>query len=89
MTTEAMSRQELLRLPAAVKLPVAARALGLGRNKAYELVRAGRFPCTVLHLGNSYRVPTAGLLRLLGIEEAEDLRNAGHNGGSARGRPGG
>jgi excisionase family DNA binding protein len=76
MASTALSREELLQLPAVVKLPVAARALGLGRNKAYELVHAGKFPCTVLHLGNAYRVPTAELLRLLGITTQNETPTA-------------
>ena len=62
-----MSRAELLALPVAVDLPTAARAIGLGRSTAYELARRHEFPCRVLQVGNSYRVPTAELLRVLGI----------------------
>ncbi|WP_242642104.1 hypothetical protein [Lentzea alba] len=47
----------------------AGRALGIGRTKAYELARAEDFPARVLRLGNTYRVVTADLLRLLGVEE--------------------
>ncbi|WP_153036871.1 helix-turn-helix domain-containing protein [Amycolatopsis sp. YIM 10] len=46
----------------------AARALGIGRTTAYALAREGGFPCPVLRVGGEYRVPTAGLLRLLEIE---------------------
>lgn len=63
-----MTRAELLALPAVVDVTTAARALGLGRSTAYELARRGEFPCRVLHIGSSYRVPTADLLRVLGIE---------------------
>ena len=62
-----MTRAELLALPVAVDLATAARALGLGRSTAYELARRREFPCRVLHVGSSYRVPTADLLRVLGI----------------------
>lgn len=62
-----MTRSELLALPVAVDLTTAARALGLGRSTAYELARRREFPCRVLLLGSSYRVPTADLLRVLGI----------------------
>jgi excisionase family DNA binding protein len=47
---------------------LAARALGLGRSTAYELARRNELPCRVLHVGSSYRIPTADLLRVLGIE---------------------
>ncbi|KAA2252479.1 helix-turn-helix domain-containing protein [Solihabitans fulvus] len=66
---------ELGDLPAAVDLMTAARALGFGRTKAYELARLGIFPCSVIKVGDTYRVPTAGLLHLLGV----DLPLARHN----------
>ncbi len=45
--------------------PTAALALGIGRTKAYQLVRAGEWPTKVLRLGSRYRVVTADLRRLL------------------------
>lgn len=68
-TQRGMTRDELLALPAAIDLPTAGRAFGFGRNKAFELARRGEFPVRVLRLGNSYRVPTAEVLRALGIDE--------------------
>ncbi len=65
-----MTRSELLALHVAVDLTTAARALGLGRSTAYELARRREFPCRVLQVGSSYRVPTADLLRVLGITPA-------------------
>jgi predicted DNA-binding transcriptional regulator AlpA len=65
---EAMTREELLRLPAVIDVPTANRALGLGRSKGYELAKRGRYPCKVLKAGRSYRVVTADLLRVLEIE---------------------
>src|SRR5256885_16708528 len=65
----AMTRPELLGLPAAVPLwPTAARALGIGRTKAHQLARAGQFPVPLLRLGAAYRVRTTDLWVLLGIE---------------------
>jgi excisionase family DNA binding protein len=64
----AMKAAELLAMPVTVDVGTAARALGIGRSTGYELVRRGEFPCRVLSVGSSYRVPTADLLRLLGIE---------------------
>jgi len=43
----------------------AARILGIGRTKAYELARRGEFPCPVIRVGDLYRVSTPDLLRLL------------------------
>lgn len=66
--SDGMTRAELLALPVTVSIGTAARALGLGRSTGYELARRGEFPCRVLRLGSSYRVPTADLLRVLGME---------------------
>jgi hypothetical protein len=33
------------------------------------LIRLGQFPCPVLRIGHKYRIPTAFVLRTLGIEE--------------------
>jgi len=62
---------ELLALPLMVDVSTAARALGLSRSTGYELARRDDFPCRVLHVGSSYRVPTAELLRVLGIDLTE------------------
>jgi hypothetical protein len=64
-----MSREEILALPATTDVVTAGRALGLGRGTAYQLVAAGEFPCKVLTLGTRYRVVTADLLRVLGIDD--------------------
>jgi predicted DNA-binding transcriptional regulator AlpA len=65
---DVLTRAELLALPAAVDVATAARALGLGRSTAYELARRDAFPCRVLRVGSSYRIPTAELLRVLGLD---------------------
>ena len=56
-----------LRASATVDLMTAALALGMGRTKAYDLARRDQFPCRVIRIGETYRVPTAGLLELLGV----------------------
>lgn len=56
-----------LRASATVDLMTAARALGLGRTKAYDLARRDQFPCRVIRIGETYRIPTPGLLQLLGV----------------------
>jgi helix-turn-helix protein len=53
-------------LPAVIDLVTAAKILGIGRTKAYELAQADNFPCRVLRIGGSYRVPTSELLRTIG-----------------------
>jgi hypothetical protein len=81
-----MTHEELLALPVTVDLPTAARALGLGRNKAYELARHERFPCRVLQVGRRYVVPTAELRRTLGITVLEDPPS-GNGTGNAKPSP--
>jgi hypothetical protein len=66
MVRAGMSLAELGELPAVIDLVTAGRALGLGRTKSYELARSGDFPCLILRVGNTYRVPTPELLTLLG-----------------------
>lgn len=65
--TAALTRGELLALPAVIDIETAGRALGLGRTTAHALARAGKFPVPVLRLGRLYRVPTAGVLELLHV----------------------
>jgi hypothetical protein len=60
-----------LRASATVDLMTAARALGMGRTKAYELAKRDAFPCRVLRIGDQYRIPTGGLLELLGLAAEE------------------
>jgi hypothetical protein len=48
--------------------PDAARAWGVGRARAFELAREGKFPFPVYRLGRSFRVPTAALRRALGLD---------------------
>ncbi|MFF1692715.1 helix-turn-helix domain-containing protein [Streptomyces sp. NPDC058257] len=60
---------EALDLPLSVDLRTAARAFGICPATAYKLIRLGAFPCPVLRVGGRYRIPTAYLLRTLGIEE--------------------
>lgn len=74
-----MSRTELLALPVTVDLVTAARALGLGRTKAYELARAGAFPCRVLRVGRTYSVPAADLLGLLGVTPPDHVSDSGED----------
>lgn len=63
-----MGLEELLSLPATVNVTTAGRALGIGRDKAYELIRNGIFPVRTLTLGGTVRVPTAELWKALGVE---------------------
>ncbi|EIV91331.1 AlpA family transcriptional regulator [Frankia sp. QA3] len=62
------SPENLRRLPLVLDLPTAAPLFGIGRTFAYELARAGEFPCPVRRYGRLYRVRTADLLHALGLE---------------------
>ena len=66
-----------LRASATVDLMTAAAALGLGRTKAYELARRDEFPCRVIRIGETYRIPTPGLLELLGVAPEEPTTSPG------------
>jgi hypothetical protein len=61
MPTKTLGREELLYLPVVVSVCVALAplglGLGLGRNQAYDLIKAGLFPCHVLRLGRGLRPP--------------------------------
>lgn len=63
-----LTSDELLALPAVIDLETANRALMIGRSTGYGLAKQGAYPVKVLRLGNAYRVVTADLLRLLGLE---------------------
>lgn len=58
---------ELQQLPAVVDLITAARALGIGRTKAYDLAKRDEFPCRILRVRGAYLVPTAEIFKLLGL----------------------
>jgi hypothetical protein len=58
---------QLHTLPTVVDLMTAARALGIGRTKAYQLANADEFPCRIIRVGTAYHVPTAELLKTLGV----------------------
>jgi hypothetical protein len=66
-----------LRARATVDLMTAAGALGLGRTRAYDLARHDAFPCRVIRIGETYRVPTPGLLELLGAAAEEPYGASG------------
>lgn len=69
-----MSVEELRGLPATVNVTTAGRALGIGRDKAYELIKKGAFPVRTLSLGDTVRIPTAELWRILGVDVREDVK---------------
>ena len=58
--------RDLQDLPPTLDLMTAARILGIGRTKAYELAKKDNFPVRTIRIGDLYRVSTTDLLRLLG-----------------------
>jgi hypothetical protein len=50
----------------ATDVETAGAILGIGRTKAYELTKTGRFPVRVLRIGRRYVVPIPEILTLLG-----------------------
>ncbi|MFF1834263.1 DNA-binding protein [Streptomyces sp. NPDC058231] len=71
-----MTTRELLDLPPTTDLETAGRAFGIGRTTAYQLARAGDFPCRVVRAGRLFRVVTADMLRVLQVPGAEDAAPA-------------
>lgn len=65
---DAMTMEELLRMPSVIGLEEAGRALGMSRQHTFNTNQAGEFPVPVLKVGSRYKVPTAPLLRFLGVE---------------------
>ena len=53
-------------LGATTDIQTAGAILGIGRTKAYEMVREGNFPVPVLRIGRRIVVPTPPILTLLG-----------------------
>lgn len=69
MAIKGLTPEQILALPAAVDIPKAGECFGIGRSKAYELARAGKFPVPVLPLGDMFRVTRSSILAYLGIED--------------------
>jgi predicted site-specific integrase-resolvase len=51
-------------------VPDAAGLLGISVTTAYDRIRRGAFPVKVIKVGRRYRVVTADLRRLLGLDDA-------------------
>ncbi|WP_226599513.1 DNA-binding protein [Streptomyces violascens] len=62
-----MSLEELLSLPVAVSVSTAARALAIGKDKAYSLIKAGTFPAKTFPAGGTLRVSTPSLWKVLDV----------------------
>lgn len=62
-------------LGAVTDLVTAGKIFQFSRSLSYELVRTNDFPAPVLRIGNRYRVPVAGILKVLGLTSPNDLIN--------------
>lgn len=80
-----LTSDELLNLPAVIDLHTANRALMIGRSTGYGLAKQGAYPVKVLRLGNAYRVVTADLLKLLGLERQQSEGGQMEAGGDRHG----
>lgn len=59
--------KELLKEKLTVDVGTASSFLGIGRTSAYRLAKEGNFPLPLLKLGNSYKIKTIDLARMLGV----------------------
>lgn len=77
-----MSAHDLRDLPPTLGLQKAGELLGFSRQHTYDLAREGEFPVPVHRVRGRYRVPTAPLLRYLGVESDHrcDTDRAASNG---------
>lgn len=71
---EPMTRTDLLSLGSVTTVEQAGNALGYSRQHSYNLIYRGEFPVPVHKVGRLYRVPTAPLLRYLGVDPNESAR---------------
>ncbi|MEU8919429.1 DNA-binding protein [Kitasatospora sp. NPDC048545] len=63
-----MTAREVLDLPVTISVVTAARALGMGPNKAYGLIKRGDFPVDMITVGGTKRVLTTALWTFLGLD---------------------
>ena len=73
------SMEEVGALGVTTDLVTAGEILGMGRTKAYELVRAGAFPVPVARYGRRYVVAVAPILRVLGVDDGGRSRRSGED----------
>jgi hypothetical protein len=65
----AASFEALRSLPPTISVPHAGKLLGLGREAAYRAAKVGQLP--TIKFGRRLFVPTARLLKLLGLADEE------------------
>ncbi len=82
----ALSREDLLALPAVVDVPTVARAYGISERHAYELARQDALPVPVLRLGRLLKVRRRDLLADL-LDDAFIDHPSSHSQPAAAGSP--
>jgi hypothetical protein len=73
MTRRTWRVAEVRELGTVTDLVTAGAILGIGRTKSYQLARSGLFPVPVTRHGSRFVVPVAPILKLLGLEDANQL----------------
>jgi hypothetical protein len=71
MTAATWSAEAVRALGVRTTVENAGSILGLSRTQAYEAVKRGDFPVTVVKVGRRIVVPTAPILALLGLDVAQ------------------
>lgn len=57
-------------LPPTIPVQTASKIIGIGRNRTYALIKAGRYPVRILEGSRPFRVSRYDLLAYLGIGQA-------------------
>jgi hypothetical protein len=70
VTAPAWPAEKVLALGTRTDVPTAYEIItGLGKDEAYRAVKRGDFPVPVIKVGRRMIVPTAPIIRLLGLDE--------------------
>jgi len=87
MIADRLSHDELRQLPATVTPKESFRILGFAITKGYTLIQRGEFPVPVHKVGSRLQVPTAPILRYLGVESDDSDHRPLTQGSSSNGEP--
>ena len=69
MTTAVWTAESIRALGVTTDVVTAGAILGVGASTSRDLDRRGSFPVPGVAVGRARRVPTAGLLKLLGLDD--------------------
>lgn len=65
-TRKVPTLDEIRGWPATVDPAMGGRPFGISRSYAYELIKRGAFPASIIEVGGKKRVITASILQILG-----------------------